>query len=862
MINFPSPILSVSPEVVRDLEGEDALYGMWTVFTKCKQSLKDGRRLENMSWRLWYREMSLAHPSSESLSPLSSGSSSPSLSDADSLPPTTPVSETGSQNRQNDNSNDSLLSVPSPHVGPERHSWHGEGVPPPVANIRRLSTASMPVRPMHPQRAGSIIADILPAKLDVPAPRQSSPGTTIPTSSRVSLARASGPNSNPSTPKPSPAGSTFMQSAMLRPALGMSPAGVPLLSAPQVVVVNPTPHPTPPATPHSNSHMPSNAGKSSLEALKSLSQSEVVPGSGNPPPSPLSSTSAASSSTSPSSSSASSKYVVQIWDQAKEAQRQWSAKDDTLKQIDRRFFLQTSQSPDGESPERSQQLDIRAASTDLPEPHSSTKSVGPLMEETLTPSIMTKSASTADIVETAHTTVVPPPRRTTSKTMIGRRGREVPRFTTAAKAGGKGPQRPHLNRKVTESKEKKPTFNVGSASSNGTRASGPGRDVQPRTQAQKPKPPAVQPEQIVVTPPVAPATRAAPPALSGLSASLNAGAGPAKGKGPMMSTSSEYTTDSDDDDDDSGWASEDGNTNDDKDKNREKDKDKERKQRDAKLREAAEEAQRQRDMFAKMPRRSYTDLSRTQSGLLTQLLNPDPSLFPPEHPYRSSHGALQFGKQGGRLPPSRSAAALPLTAMMTPMTVHAPLTNGADSGNAGPSGYRPKGRPQDEELETDTEEEGGENGLELSRSLAQQKLAQLAGPSRRRVSDQQANAPSGLTQSKLQHQGQRHPQRSAMTSVATAPLPLNHPYNLPAPAPPMTAHTTRRTMLSRELSESLRRNLLWERQITKANQLAVARRQRLQPLTTVNPPQPVDEREERRMARNRSWADDYHQVGW
>lgn len=27
------------------------------VFTKCKESLQDGRRLENISWRLWYREM-------------------------------------------------------------------------------------------------------------------------------------------------------------------------------------------------------------------------------------------------------------------------------------------------------------------------------------------------------------------------------------------------------------------------------------------------------------------------------------------------------------------------------------------------------------------------------------------------------------------------------------------------------------------------------------------------------------------------------------------------------------------------------------------------------------------------------------
>ena len=83
-------------------------------------------------------------------------------------------------------------------------------------------------------------------------------------------------------------------------------------------------------------------------------------------------------------------------------------------------------------------------------------------------------------------------------------------------------------------------------------------------------------------------------------------------------------------------------------------------------------------------------------------------------------------------------------------------------------------------------------------------------------------------------------------------------------------------MLATELSESLRRNLLWERQVSKVNMLGGARRggllgQRLQPLTAANAQQDpardkaADEREERKravMARNRSWADDYHYAGW
>lgn len=66
------------------------------VFTKCKESLKDGRRLENISWRLWYREM-VASGYSPTSSP---GSLSPltplSEKDMRSPSPMTPLSEDGS----------------------------------------------------------------------------------------------------------------------------------------------------------------------------------------------------------------------------------------------------------------------------------------------------------------------------------------------------------------------------------------------------------------------------------------------------------------------------------------------------------------------------------------------------------------------------------------------------------------------------------------------------------------------------------------------------------------------------------------------------------------------------------------------
>ncbi|KAI0682879.1 hypothetical protein BC835DRAFT_1397992 [Cytidiella melzeri] len=811
MIEFPSPILSVSPEVVKDLDGEDALYGMWTVFTKCKQSLKDGRRLENMSWRLWYREMSFSH-SSESLT---SGTSS----DTGCPSPITPVSENGPQN---DGSSDSLLSVPQ---GPSRHSWHGGGLPPPTSNIRRLSTASMPgrraSRSHHQQCVGSILMEILPDKLQMPSPVTPCgiPGSMF----RKMIA----PVSNPSTAKPSPVqtsgASTFVQSttpkivapiptsvAQLRPPAGLPTMQLPStpssgLAAPRVVVVNPTPHPTPPATPH-----PTHS--SAAAPLPPTADVHLSP----PPARPLLGAFKAALTVTPLTSTSLSRTSPPVANQNPSAPSQVEAPaatlsrqsgDETLKPSDRRFFLRSSLSPEKISPERPQ-----LESPELPEP---------------SPSSTTSSNVKSELVA-AH------PRRNVSRQNV-RRGRDAPRFTST-KSAAKVP-RLTMTRKVTE--PKKPTFNIGSASSNGTKAGGHGQQLH--------KAPVVQQSQAVPRPrPPSP-----PKAVA-----------PAGRKGLAISTSSDYSSDSDDD---SGWASDGANSGD--------EKEKERKQRESKLREAAEEAQRQRDMFAKVPKRSYTDLTkRTRSGLLSQLLNPDPALFPPSHPYRQSHSSqdiTQFGKQGARLPPptyqtSKSSAAVPLAAQITPMTALAPSTNGAGASTA----YRPKGRPQGQELETDTEEESVDNALDVSHSLAQQRLAALAGPSRRRASDQ-ASTQSGLARSKAAQE------KAILPTVSTAPIPLNHPYNLPPPVPPMTPRTTRRQMLSTELSESLRRNLLWERQVSKVNMLGGARRggvlgQRLQPLTAANPQQgqssqPLDEREERRraaMARNRSWADEFHQSGW
>lgn len=48
-----------------DPRNVESLFGMWTVFNKCSKSIKDGSRLENMSWRVWARETLCCPPQPE-----------------------------------------------------------------------------------------------------------------------------------------------------------------------------------------------------------------------------------------------------------------------------------------------------------------------------------------------------------------------------------------------------------------------------------------------------------------------------------------------------------------------------------------------------------------------------------------------------------------------------------------------------------------------------------------------------------------------------------------------------------------------------------------------------------------------------
>lgn len=45
-----------------DTRNVENLFSMWTVFSRCAGSLEEGRRLENLSWRLWNREIFCCEP--------------------------------------------------------------------------------------------------------------------------------------------------------------------------------------------------------------------------------------------------------------------------------------------------------------------------------------------------------------------------------------------------------------------------------------------------------------------------------------------------------------------------------------------------------------------------------------------------------------------------------------------------------------------------------------------------------------------------------------------------------------------------------------------------------------------------------
>jgi hypothetical protein len=235
--------------------------------------------------------------------------------------------------------------------------------------------------------------------------------------------------------------------------------------------------------------------------------------------------------------------------------------------------------------------------------------------------------------------------------------------------------------------------------------------------------------------------------------------------------------------------------------------------------------------------------------------------------------AAQFVGSALHTSTSPQRVVLPLAAQITATSSSKPPSSGMKGKENEKGGYQTKGPPK-EEMEDksgeDDDDDDDDDIIQVSRSLAQRWLQAII-PQR---------APGGgiASQHAHTHVAEKH---VALAAQSTAPIPLGHLYNLPAPAKPMMPRTTGQIMFSTELSESMQRQLLWERQVNSTtNPAANARRANngvlggLQPLASTtamgeNPSttqsaeaQDRDERKRRARARIRGWADEYHYSGW
>ncbi|KAF9888686.1 hypothetical protein FE257_008444 [Aspergillus nanangensis] len=63
-----TPVLTVDTAKIHNVDtaNTQSLHGMWMVFSKCADYMEEGRRLENLSWRLWTRETFCVEPETSS----------------------------------------------------------------------------------------------------------------------------------------------------------------------------------------------------------------------------------------------------------------------------------------------------------------------------------------------------------------------------------------------------------------------------------------------------------------------------------------------------------------------------------------------------------------------------------------------------------------------------------------------------------------------------------------------------------------------------------------------------------------------------------------------------------------------------
>ncbi|KAG8734322.1 hypothetical protein FRC11_006123 [Ceratobasidium sp. 423] len=932
-VEFELPVLQISMAAVDKMQGPDALRALWTVFTKTTGALADGPRLENMTWRLWHRQLLLDRtvpPDDAVAAPIHVGESTveivsddddsggeweddsaPPSRDPTVVPTATHADKPGVNTRRQ--SSTVLLQRRAPTVPrPRRHSNE-----PPVLSASQ-PTPSRPTLTIEPRsnsspddtysshgtNIGRIISHLLPEKFEVAVPASLAAQSSIPSPG----------DQVPSTPRTQPV-HFFIQSPSTPPSASAdAPAHLP----PTLMVINPTPRPTPPDTPSTRARaVPTNipvalspsATPLVLAAPSTLSQPHLV----------LLPYRSASDKLVPEAALPLTPTTVTAPDLADGGSKE------------KIFYVQSPEGAIGSDDGRSHSSSSNSNTT------SNVTDAHPTLGGQKTSSI--SSATTDELassVEPPSETVPPPtqdvsvPRginhaRTSSgnaaytRTRAGRgvkaskpatkvphRGRPntlvrtISNSSDRSRSGADGRSRPTRQRSVSEEvvediEEVEGEIKQTSASTSQTVTSLPRTSPAPNlsmTPAKNAEPPRNQVSRVVSSPTaprqtpshvrsppnmvaraslVAPFTTIAsaaptaptahdspaetprPPPNNNSSALMGLGR-----RAVHVETSSDLDLESDSEESWSDDETDNGDT----------------------LARAANEASRQRSMFEKITPRPPRN--QTGTGLLTSLMNPDPRIFPQAamRAHNSAQNLAAMRRVGAPniLQTSRSTVAVPKAAAVTAeeVTTHVSVDpTGRAVGGSGSRGLRLQGRPQggiDEEGSTD-EENSMPN--ELSKTYAQRRLEALA--TRARVPP-----PPPMEQVRRSEVGAPTPAPAPAPAPRPAPQQpqATMPYNMDV-RPIHSPRTVRRKMIAGELSESLRRNLMWERTSTRfAMGAGGIGGSGLRPLTGVRPGiqttnsdrgagtgsrsgEEDDERTERRLAlaRNKSWANDFHHAG-
>ncbi|CAE6519518.1 unnamed protein product [Rhizoctonia solani] len=939
-VEFELPVLQISMAVVDKMQGPDALRALWTVFTKTTGALADGPRLENMTWRLWHRQLVLDRsvpPGDAVAAPIYVGESTveivsddndsggeweddsaPPSRDPTVVPTVTHADKAGVNTRRQSSTVLIQREAPNTVSRPRRLSHE-----PPVLSASQPT----PYRPTltiesrsnsspdntyssHGTNIGRIISHLLPEKLEVAVPASLATQSSIPVSSPGEQV--------PHTPRAQPV-QFLIQSPSTPPnASADAPAHLP----PTLMVINPTPRPTPPDTPSTRARaVPTNIPVAlspsivplALTAPSTLSQPHLV----------LLPCPSASDKLVPAAALPLTPTTVTAPELADE---------ESKKKI---FYVQSPEgaigSDDGRSHSSSSNSNttsnvtdahpvlggqktssISSATTDEPvssvEPPSET---APPSTQDVSVSRGTNHARTSS-GNTAYTRTRAGRGVKASKpaTRAPHRGRPNALVRTMSNSsdrshGGDGKSRPTRRRSVSEDVvedieevegENKQTSASTSQTVTSLPRASPARNLSmtpaknqvefPRNEVavsrvvsssaaprQTPSHVRSPPNMIVRASLVAPFTTvasAAPTAPTAHDAPAEAPRPPPNNNSSALmrlgrravhvETSSDLDLESDSEE---SWSDDETDNED-------------------TLARAANEAGRQRSMFEKITPRPPRN--QTGNGLLTTLMNPDPRVFPQTamRPHNSAQNLAAMRRVGAPtiLQTSRSTVAVPKAAAVTAkeVTTHVSVDpTGRAVGGSGSRGLRLQSRPQGDVDEEGSTDEENSMPNELSKTYAQRRLEALAT---------RARVPPPPPMEQVRRSGAEVPTPAPAPAPAPAPRPAPQqpqatmPYDMDV-RPIHSPRTVRRKMIAGELSESLRRNLMWERTSTRFAMGAGALGSGLRPLTgtrpgiqTTNSDRGVgsgsrsgaedDERTQSRLtlARNKSWANDFHHAGW